>query len=132
MFDGGSILIQLIVKNVQGVLELLLSFQASSWTHWAAIPRCCQQTGSSSSATNNTTMEGSIRRHLLIHTSWTTCGRGKLITQTIQQWKDQYGDIYSFTLPGQHVVVVSLSLKQYNNGRINTETSTHSHFLDNM
>ena len=54
------------------------------------------------------------------------------VWQTIQQWKDQYGDIYLFTLPGQHVVVVSLSLKQYNNGRINTETSTCSHFLDNM
>ena len=77
-------------------------------------------------------MEGSIWRHLLIHTSRTTCGRGKFITQTIQQWKDQYGDIYSFTLPGQHVVMVSLSLKQYNNGRINMETSTHSHFQDNM
>ena len=53
-------------------------------------------------------MEGSIRRHLLVHTSRTTCGRGKFITQTIQQWKDQYGDIYSFTLPGQHVVVSSI------------------------
>ena len=58
----------------------------------------------------NTTMEGSLWRHLLVHTSWTTCGCGKFITQTIQQWKDQYRDIYSFTLPGQHVVVVSLSL----------------------
>ena len=30
------------------------------------------------------------------------------VRQTLQEWKDQYGDIYSFTLPGQHVVVVSL------------------------
>ena len=29
------------------------------------------------------------------------------VRQKLQEWKDQYGDIYSFTLPGQHVVVVS-------------------------
>ena len=29
------------------------------------------------------------------------------VRQTLQQWKDQYGDIYSFTLPGQQIVVVS-------------------------
>ena len=29
------------------------------------------------------------------------------VRQILQQWKDQYGDIYSFTLPGQYVVVVS-------------------------
>ena len=29
------------------------------------------------------------------------------VIQTIQEWKETYGDIFSFTLPGQSVVVVS-------------------------
>ena len=29
------------------------------------------------------------------------------VRETLQEWKEKYGDIYSFTLPGQQVVVVS-------------------------
>ena len=29
------------------------------------------------------------------------------VTETLQEWKENYGDIFSFTLPGDSVVVVS-------------------------
>ena len=30
------------------------------------------------------------------------------VREVLQEWKDKYGDIYSFTLPGQSIVVVSM------------------------
>ena len=30
------------------------------------------------------------------------------VREVLQEWKDKYGDIYSFTLPGQSIVVVSI------------------------
>ncbi len=33
------------------------------------------------------------------------------VVERLQKWKDQFGDIYSFTLPAQHVVVASLFFK---------------------
>ena len=38
--------------------------------------------------------------------------------ETLQKWKENYGDIFSFTLPGESIVVVSFELNWFDNSKM--------------